>query len=179
MTRRWWRQGGEACHGQRDGAQVSGGEHGAADGGCPGRVGDGSSAAGGCLEVVTIGAHLEVAIEVGPKDARAMKDLANSHASVGYCLLQLGDLSAAQTHFEQQRKLDEELIRLDPMGVTYRNSLSEAYENLGRVALRLGQKEKGRNYLREALKIYDELGARGVISAEYAHIPARIRSELK
>jgi hypothetical protein len=72
-----------------------------------------------------------------PKDARAMLNLANSHGSTGYVLLEMGSAVAAQAHFEQQRKLDEELIRLDPMGVSYRYSLSEALENLGRVALRL------------------------------------------
>ncbi len=79
----------------------------------------------------------------------------------------------------QQRRLDEELIQLDPMGVSYRYSLSEAYENLGRVAKQLGQKEQGQAYLREALKIYDELRARGAISAEYAEVPARIKSEME
>jgi tetratricopeptide (TPR) repeat protein len=93
-------------------------------------------------------------------------------------LLEMGNALPAQAHFEQQRKLGEELIRLDPMGVTYRYSLSEAYENLGRVALRVGAKERGNAYLREALKIYDELGARGAISAEYAEVPARIRNEM-
>ena len=84
-----------------------------------------------------------------PKDARAMSNLANSHASIGYVLLEMGNALTAQSHFEQQRKLDEELIRLDPMGVTYRYSLSEAYENLGRVALRLGRKDAAVQYLRE------------------------------
>jgi hypothetical protein len=32
--------------------------------------------------------------------------------------------------------------------------------------------------LREALKIYDELAARRAISAEYAHVPDRIKKEL-
>jgi eukaryotic-like serine/threonine-protein kinase len=114
-----------------------------------------------------------------PKDARAMSNLANSHASVGYVLLEVGNALPAQAHFEQQRKLDEELIRLDPMGVTYRYSLSEAYENLGRVALRMGREGRGREYLREALKVYEDLSARGAISAEYAAVPARIRSEMK
>ena len=113
------------------------------------------------------------------KDARAMLNLAHSHASIGYVLLETGNALTAQAHFEQQRKLDEELIRLDPIGVEYRYSLSEAYENLGRVALRLGQKERGNTYLRDALKVYDELSARGAISAEYAKVPARIRSEMK
>jgi serine/threonine protein kinase/tetratricopeptide (TPR) repeat protein len=114
-----------------------------------------------------------------PKDARAMLNLANSHAAIGFVLLELGSALTAQTHFEQQRQLDEALIQLDPMGVSYRYSLSEAYENLGRVAKQLGQKEQGQSYLREALKIYDELSARGAISAEYAGVPGRIRSEMK
>ena len=113
-----------------------------------------------------------------PKDARARMNLANSHASIGFVLLAVGQAREARAHFEQQRKLDEELIRLDPIGVAYSYSLSEALENLGRVALRLGDKERGKTYLREALKIYDELSARGAISAEYAGVPARIRSEL-
>jgi non-specific serine/threonine protein kinase/serine/threonine-protein kinase len=113
-----------------------------------------------------------------PKDARAQLNLANSHASIGYVLLEMGKARDARVHFEQQRKLDEELIRLDPVGVAHRYSLSEALENLGRAAQRLGEKERGNSYLREALKIYDELSARGAISAEYAGVPARIRGEI-
>jgi Tfp pilus assembly protein PilF len=62
--------------------------------------------------------------------------------------------------------------------VEHRYSLSEAYENLGRVAAKAGQRDRARNYLREALNIYDELGARDAISAEYAWVPDRIRKEM-
>jgi Tfp pilus assembly protein PilF len=65
------------------------------------------------------------------------------------------------------------------MTVTYHYSLSEAYENLGRVALQRSQKERGHAYLRDALAIYEELAKRGAISAEYAEVPARIRREMK
>ena len=65
------------------------------------------------------------------------------------------------------------------MGVSYRYSLSEAYENLGRVALAVGERRSAANaYLRDALQIYDDLRARGAISAEYAAVPERIRREL-
>jgi Tfp pilus assembly protein PilF len=91
----------------------------------------------------------------------------------------MGLAPAAQAHFEQQRKIDEELIQLDPMAIAHRYSLSEAYENLGRAAMKLGQKERARAYLRDALKIYDDLRARGAISAEYAQVPERIQRELR
>ena len=67
---------------------------------------------------------------------------------------------------------------LDPMAVAHRYSLSEAQENLGRVANLLGQKQQAVALLNDALKIYDELQSRGAISAEYAGVPARIRKEL-
>jgi Tfp pilus assembly protein PilF len=56
--------------------------------------------------------------------------------------------------------------------------LSEAYENLGRVDLRLGRKDEGRKWLTRALGIYDELSKRSAISAEYAKVPDRIKKEL-
>ena len=71
------------------------------------------------------------------------------------------------------------LVRVDPLAVSHSYSLSEAYENLGRVAYRLGQEQRARAYLNDALKIYDELRARNAISAEYAEVPARIQRELK
>ncbi|MEO8597431.1 MAG: protein kinase [Candidatus Solibacter sp.] len=113
-----------------------------------------------------------------PRDARAQLNLANSHASIGYVLLELGKARDAQDHFEQQRKIDVELMKLDPLGVSYNYSLSEAYENLGRVALKLGQKERARALLKDAQQIYDDLSARGAISAEYSQVPARIQKEL-
>jgi Tfp pilus assembly protein PilF len=64
------------------------------------------------------------------------------------------------------------------MAVSYSYSLSEAYENLGRVAHRLGQEQRARAYLNDALKIYDNLRERGAISAEYAEVPDRIKKEL-
>ena len=64
------------------------------------------------------------------------------------------------------------------MAVSHRYSLSEAYENLGRVANRLGKKRQAVALLNDALKIYDELKSRGAISAEYAAVPARIQKEL-
>ncbi|MEO8371042.1 MAG: protein kinase [Candidatus Solibacter sp.] len=113
-----------------------------------------------------------------PRDARAQMNLANSHASVGFVLLEMGKAREAQEHFEQQRKLDVELVKADPMGVSYLYSLSEAYENLGRVSKVLGQQDRARTLLNDALKIYDDLQARGAVSAEYAKVPARIQKEL-
>ena len=49
---------------------------------------------------------------------------------------------------------------------------------LGRVAAVLRQQERARAQLNDALKIYDGLAARNAISAEYAHVPERIRKEL-
>src|SRR5205807_9143191 len=113
-----------------------------------------------------------------PHDARAQVDLANSHAAIGVVLLNMGNAMPARSHFEQQRKIAEELVKLDPVRVEHRYSLSEAYENLGRVAMRMNQKERARTNLNEALKIYAELAARGAISAEYDQVPDRIRKEL-
>jgi len=90
----------------------------------------------------------------------------------------LGRARQAQEHFEEQRKIDQDLLRLDPLGVAYLYSLSEAYENLGRVALTLGEKARARTLMKDALQIYSDLGARGAISAEYAHVPSRISTEL-
>ena len=64
------------------------------------------------------------------------------------------------------------------MAVDYRYSLSEAYENLGRVADRLGNHGRARALLNDALRVYDELLARGAVSAEYAAVPERIRREM-
>jgi non-specific serine/threonine protein kinase/serine/threonine-protein kinase len=114
-----------------------------------------------------------------PKDARAQSNLSNSHAAIGVVLLNMGNALTAQSHFEQQRKIAERLVDLDPLRIEYRYSLSEAYENLGRVDLRLGRKEEGRKWLVRALAIYDELTARGAVSAEYAKVPDRIKSEMK
>jgi non-specific serine/threonine protein kinase/serine/threonine-protein kinase len=114
-----------------------------------------------------------------PKDARAQSSLSNSHAAIGVVLLNMGNALTAQSHFEQQRKIAERLVALDPLRVEYRYSLSESYENLGRVDLRLGRKEAGRKWLMRALAIYDELAARGAVSAEYAQVPDRIRTEMK
>ena len=111
-------------------------------------------------------------------DARAQSNLANSHAAMGVVLLQMGNALTAQAHFEQQRKIAERLVTLDPVRVEHRYSLSEAYENLGRVDLRMGRTQEGRKWLGQALRIYDELGARSAISAEYASVPARIRGEM-
>jgi hypothetical protein len=47
------------------------------------------------------------------------------------------------------------------------------------VAGQLGQKERARTLLGDALKIYDDLRARGAISAEYADVPGRIQKEQK
>jgi tetratricopeptide (TPR) repeat protein len=120
----------------------------------------------------------EQLLVLDPRDARGQMNLANSHASVGFVLLEMGKAREAQEHFEQQRKLDVELVRVDPMGVSYLYSLSEAYENLGRVSHLLGQKDRARTLMHDALKIYDDLQARGAISAEYAKVPARIQNEL-
>jgi len=114
-----------------------------------------------------------------PKDVRARTNLANSHAAIGVVLLEMGNPLTAQTHFEQQRKIGEGLVDVDPLRVEHRYSLSEAYENLGRVDLRMGRPQEGRRWLARALAIYDELGARGAISAEYANVPERIRGEMK
>jgi non-specific serine/threonine protein kinase/serine/threonine-protein kinase len=114
-----------------------------------------------------------------PNDARAQSNLANSHAAVGVVLLNMGNALTAQSHFEQQRKIAERLVELDPLRVEHRYSLSEAYENLGRVDLRLGRGEAGRKWLARALAVYDELSARGAISAEYAHVPDRIKKEMQ
>jgi serine/threonine protein kinase/tetratricopeptide (TPR) repeat protein len=113
-----------------------------------------------------------------PKDARAQSNLSNSHAAIGVVLLETGDARAAEVHFEQQRRLAAGLARVDPVRVDYQYSLSEALENLGRIALRLGRAAEGRANLKEALRIYDDLRARGAISAEYAHVPGRIQTEL-
>ena len=128
------------------------------------------------LQVLPIREQL---LALDPKDARAQGNLANSHAAIGYVLLEMGNPLTAQTHFEQQRKIAERLVDLDPVRVEHRYSLSEAYENLGRVDVRLGRKDEGRSWLARALAIYDELGARGAISAEYAAVPERIRAEMK
>ena len=114
-----------------------------------------------------------------PNDARAQSNLANSHAAVGVVLLNMGNALTAQSHFEQQRKIAEKLVALDPLRVEHRYSLSEAYENLGRVDLRLGRGDQGRKWLARALAIYDELSGRSAISAEYAHVPDRIRKEMQ
>jgi non-specific serine/threonine protein kinase/serine/threonine-protein kinase len=114
-----------------------------------------------------------------PKDARAQSNLSNSHAAMGVVLLNMGNAMTAQSHFEQQRKIAERLVELDPLRVEHRYSLSEAYENLGRVDLRLGRKEEGQKWLGRALAVYDDLGSRSAISAEYAKVPDRIRAEMK
>ena len=46
------------------------------------------------------------------------------------------------------------------------------------MALKLGQRDHARTLLHDALKIYDDLQARGAVSAEYAGVPARIQKEL-
>jgi non-specific serine/threonine protein kinase/serine/threonine-protein kinase len=114
-----------------------------------------------------------------PNDARAQSNLSNSHAAIGVVLLNMGNAMTAQSHFEQQRKIAGRLVEQDPLRVEHRYSLSEAYENLGRVDLRLGRKEEGRKWLTRALAIYDDLSTRGAISAEYAMVPDRIRSEMR
>jgi serine/threonine protein kinase/tetratricopeptide (TPR) repeat protein len=113
-----------------------------------------------------------------PMDARAQSNLCNSHAAIGFALLEMGAARAARPHFEQQRRLAAGLAKVDPVRVDYQYSLSEALENLGRVALRLGRGADGQACLKEALRIYDDLGARGAISAEYAQVPDRIRKEM-
>jgi len=111
-------------------------------------------------------------------DARAQVNLANSHAAIGYVLLNMGKPVAAEPHFEHQRKIDHELVKQDPVRVEHQYSLSEAYENLGRVAHQLKQKDRARSELKEALRIYEALAARNAISAEYANVPDRIKKEL-
>ena len=113
-----------------------------------------------------------------PKDVRAQSNLCNSHAAIGVVLLNMGNALTAESHFEQQRKIAERLVALDPLRVEHRYSLSEAYENLGRVALRVGRRDDARKRLAQALAMYQELGARGAISAEYAEVPDRIRREM-
>jgi len=113
-----------------------------------------------------------------PHDARAKVNLANSNAAVGVVLLMMGRARAAQPHFEEQFRISADLVKQDPLRVEHRYSLSEAYENLGRVAAVLRQRERARAQLNEALRIYDGLAARSAISAEYAHVPDRIRQEL-
>src|SRR5207244_8424322 len=112
------------------------------------------------------------------KDVRAQVNLGNSHAAIGYVLLELGSPAEARAHFEQQRKIAADLVKLDPIRVEHRYSLSEAFENLGRVAVRQKRPDLARSSLHEALHIYEELAAREAISAEYAHVPDRIRKEI-
>jgi len=138
-------------------------------------MGDANGALDAFQKVLPIREQLRA---LDPKDARAQMNLANSHASIGFVLLEMGRARQAQEHFEEQRKIDQDLLRLDPMGVAYLYSLSEAYENLGRVAFRLGEKDRARTLMKDALQIYSDLGARGAISAEYAHVPSRISTEL-
>ncbi len=97
---------------------------------------------------------------------------------MGVVLLNLGRAKEALPHFEEQLRMASELVTQDPLRVEHRYSLSEAYENLGRVAVVLRQKERARTQLNEALKVYDGLAARSAISAEYAQVPGRIRKEL-
>ena len=127
------------------------------------------------LRVLPIREHM---CALDPNDVRAQTNLSNSHAAIGVVLLEMGNALTAQTHFEQQRKLAERLVSVDPARVEHRYSLSEAYENLGRVQLRLERREEGRKWLGRALAVYDELGGRGAISAEYAVVPDRIRREI-
>jgi non-specific serine/threonine protein kinase/serine/threonine-protein kinase len=116
--------------------------------------------------------------QLDPHDARAKVNVANSHAAMGVVLLNLGRAKEAMPHFEAQLHLSGELVAQDPLRVEHRYSLSEAYENLGRVAAVLQQRDRARNQLNEALKVYDGLAARNAISAEYAQVPQRIRKEL-
>jgi non-specific serine/threonine protein kinase/serine/threonine-protein kinase len=127
------------------------------------------------LQVLPIREHM---CALDPNDVRAQTNLSNSHAAIGVVLLEMGNALTAQTHFEEQRKLAEKLVSVDPARVEHRYSLSEAYENLGRVQLRLERREEGRKWLARALAVYDELGGRGAISAEYAVVPDRIRREI-
>ena len=99
-------------------------------------------------------------------DAGLLVNVAYSHAAIGVALLNMGKPRVAQEHFEKQRKIASELVKLDPVRVQHR------------VAAKAGQRDRARNYLSEALSIYDELGARDAISAEYAHVPDRIRKEM-
>ena len=112
------------------------------------------------------------------KNARAEVNVANTQAAIGVVLPAMGRPSEAAPHFEQQRKLAEQLVNRDPVAVEHRYSLSEAYENLGKVFMKLQAYDRARPYLQDALKIYEELKARGAISAEYAEVPARIEKEL-
>ena len=111
-------------------------------------------------------------------DARARVNLANSHAAMGVVLLSMGRAREAEPHFQAQLRLASDLMEQDPLRVEHRYSLSEAYENLGRVAAVLRHRDRAQAQLTEALKIYDGLSARNAISAEYAQVPDRIRKEL-
>jgi Tfp pilus assembly protein PilF len=70
-------------------------------------------------------------------------------------------------------------VAQDPVRVPHRYSLSEAYENLARVDLKLGRRQEARKRFTQALAIYQELERRGAISAEYAAVPARIRKAME
>jgi eukaryotic-like serine/threonine-protein kinase len=111
-------------------------------------------------------------------DARGKVNLANSHAAMGVVLLTMGKAREAEPHFEEQLRLASDLMKQDPLRVEHRYSLSEAYENLGRVAAVLRKQDRARAQLNEALKIYQGLAERNAISAEYAHVPDRIRKEM-
>jgi non-specific serine/threonine protein kinase/serine/threonine-protein kinase len=111
-------------------------------------------------------------------DARGKVNLANSHAAMGVVLLTMGRAREAEPHFEEQLRLATDLMVQDPLRVEHRYSLSEAYENLGRVAALMKRQDRARTQLTEALKIYEGLAQRNAISAEYAHVPDRIRKEM-
>jgi non-specific serine/threonine protein kinase/serine/threonine-protein kinase len=111
-------------------------------------------------------------------DARGKVNLANSHAAMGVVLLTMGKARESEPHFEEQLRLASDLMQQDPLRVEHRYSLSEAYENLGRVAALQRRQDRARAQLNEALKIYQVLAERNAISAEYAHVPDRIRKEM-
>ncbi len=114
-----------------------------------------------------------------PRDARAQMNLANSHASIGYVLLEMGNAprragslraAAQDRRGTDQAGSDGRLPPLQPVGGLRKpgtGGQSSGTEAAARDAL-----------LNDALKIYDELQSRGAISAEYAGVPARIQKEL-
>jgi len=132
----------------------------------------------------------EQILAMDPMDASARTNLSNTLAAVGYTLLQMRKADEALPYFERQRGLAEKLIAVDPLRIEHSYSLSEALENIGMVSFahastaRSAEEKKrylaeARASLQQAMGIYDKLGERGAISAEYAGVPARITNELQ
>jgi serine/threonine-protein kinase len=94
-----------------------------------------------------------------PGNRQYQRDLAVSHANLGYWLAGTGQPDHAETAFQSARDIFEELSREQPQNTQYQRDLAKLHNNRGLLYLSLGAIPRAEEAHRQALAIRESLAA--------------------